>query len=62
MRDSGLLLIQEYPVLGATPDGLADEHVLDVKWPSTDKAFQTYVKDGVLKKFWEQIQFQMFFC
>ena len=44
VRPSGLVLSPEYPVLGASPDGLMpDGSVVEVKCPASEKAFKKYI-------------------
>lgn len=58
---SGLVLMQQYPVLGASPDGRGDDFVVEVKCPSKDKTVKNYLSDGqITPKYQAQIQLQMF--
>lgn len=45
---TGLLLSPNYPLLGASPDAISDEFVVEIKCPFTMKAVSTYVKDGLI--------------
>lgn len=57
---TGLLLSPNYPLLGASPDAISDEFVVEIKCPFTMKAVSTYVKDGLItNKFKAQIHLQM---
>ena len=52
----GLILNQNYPELGASPDGVSDKFVFDVKCPSTEDNVKNYYCDGqFVKKFKAQI-------
>ncbi|XP_046398247.1 uncharacterized protein LOC124165054 [Ischnura elegans] len=42
----GLLLSPTFPILGASPDGLMDHAVVEVKSPSSSKTFKSYVSDS----------------
>jgi len=41
----GIQLSPEYPEFGASPDGLCDEAVIEIKSPSNEKTFKHYVSD-----------------
>lgn len=57
---TGLLLSPDNPIIGASPDAISDEMVVEIKCPSTLKAVNTYVKNGVISnKCNSQIQLQM---
>ncbi|KAB0802565.1 hypothetical protein PPYR_04751 [Photinus pyralis] len=57
----GLMLSGKYPVLGASPDAVNEEFVVEVKCPSSEKAVNAYVtKDNkIVNKYRAQIQLQM---
>ncbi|XP_060802690.1 uncharacterized protein LOC132902277 [Amyelois transitella] len=44
IEEAGLLLNAEYPIFGATPDGLTENYTIEVKYPSTEAAILSYVK------------------
>ena len=55
---TGLILIS--PILGASPDGICNDYVIEIKCPISEKTFKTYVSDNqVTKKFKAQIMLQM---
>lgn len=57
----GLILSNDFPVLGASPDGIAEECIIEIKCPASNKNFKNYVKDRVVaKKYYAQMQ--MFFA
>jgi hypothetical protein len=61
IKKSGFVLING--LLGASPDGVAEAFVVEVKCPTTKKAVSTYIKDGKIQnKFKTQIQCQMLAC
>nr|CAI5829263.1 unnamed protein product [Callosobruchus analis] len=54
---------KEYPIFGASPDGISDEVVIEIKCRASKEAIPRYVvNNDFQKKFWYQIQAQMFFC
>ncbi|XP_050088691.1 uncharacterized protein LOC126572979 [Anopheles aquasalis] len=60
LRPTGLVLDPAYPWMGASPDGIADEFVLEIKCPYTPKTYACYVDVTKLsKKYFAQIQLQM---
>lgn len=59
----GLILRKDYPIFGATPDGITKTHVIEVKCPQKDSKFSNYYSNGQIKnKYKAQIQLQMFFA
>uniref|UniRef100_A0A8D8SYM1 YqaJ viral recombinase domain-containing protein n=1 Tax=Cacopsylla melanoneura TaxID=428564 RepID=A0A8D8SYM1_9HEMI len=46
IQKCGLFINPEWPVLGASPDGLTEKHVFEVKCPSSEKTKINYIKDG----------------
>ncbi|XP_049549320.1 uncharacterized protein LOC125960149 [Anopheles darlingi] len=60
LRPTGLVLDPAHPWMGASPDGIADEFVLEIKCPYTRKTYDCYVDVTKLsKKYFAQIQLQM---
>jgi hypothetical protein len=60
LKKAGLILNHEYPFFGASPDGLSDDFVLEIKCPYTPTTFATYIDVKKLsKKYLAQIQLQM---
>lgn len=58
----GLLLSAKYPEFGASPDGICDDAVIEVKCPMSSKTTENYYSDGKIQnKFKAQIQLQMLF-
>lgn len=57
----GLFLSQECPVIGASPDAINEEYVVEIKCPFLDKTFHNFIDvDGNIKsKYYYQIQMQM---
>lgn len=48
--------------MGASPDGITEQYVIEVKCPLTDKAMCRYIKDNqVPLKYKTQVQLQMHF-
>lgn len=63
VKKAGLFLRKDYPIFGASPDGISSDFVLEVKCPSTEKHVKTYIKDGIVaRKFYFQVQLQMMFA
>lgn len=57
----GLYVCQAYPVIAASPDGKTKDAVIEIKCPTTAKATDTYVKNGVItEKCRAQVQLQMY--
>lgn len=42
-KKCGLLLDSSLPQYGASPDGLLDEYIIEIKCPTTEKTFKTYL-------------------
>lgn len=62
-RRVGFILSKDYPVLGASTDGIAEDCILEIKCPLSNKNIDKYVKEGVVvQKYNAQIQLQMFFA
>ena len=59
---SGLLLDAQYPILGASPDGVGKDFVIEIKCPASMSASSRYVnKSGKISiKYYGQLQLQMF--
>lgn len=57
----GIFLSKHYPIYGASPDGLTDTHVVEVKCPLKEKTVSHYISaDGkICNKPYAQIQLQM---
>ncbi|KAJ8671956.1 hypothetical protein QAD02_003215 [Eretmocerus hayati] len=56
----GFLLIPSLPMVGASPDGISDDFILEVKCPAKTKTVETYVKKGKINpKFKAQMMLQM---
>ncbi|RVE53270.1 hypothetical protein evm_002103 [Chilo suppressalis] len=57
---SGLFLNNKWPMIGASPDGLTDDYVVEIKCPMKQNTFNTYYNNGKLgNKYYAQIQTQM---
>ncbi|XP_053665685.1 uncharacterized protein LOC128714830 [Anopheles marshallii] len=60
LRNAGLMLDPNCPWMGASPDGICDEFVLEIKCPYTAKTHACYVDVNKLApKYYAQIQLQM---
>ncbi|CAG5020930.1 unnamed protein product [Parnassius apollo] len=63
IENCGFFLKPDWPHLGASPDGLTSEYVVEIKCPSTKKGKESFVKNSVIGSKWKaQIQLQMFLC
>lgn len=62
IRQCGLLLDLAYPVFCATPDGLGDDLVVEIKMPATQAEYEQYLvnNETIPAKYFAQIQAQMF--
>jgi len=59
----GIKLSPDLPEFGASPDGLTNEFVVEVKCPRNSKTFSNYVRNGcITPKFMAQVQLQMKMC
>lgn len=60
-QKAGLFLSSDYPILGASPDAINEEVVVEIKCPSSDKTFYNFIDcNGNIKmKYFYQIQLQM---
>lgn len=62
IQKSGLLLSASHPVMGASPDGIGKDFVVEVKCPARESSVGNYVNNGKISdKFLLQIQMQMHF-
>lgn len=60
-KDCGLVLLPSFPVLGASPDAIGNDFIIEVKCPSSLKAFDHFLPNGKInKKCKAQINMQMF--
>lgn len=61
-RECGLLLNESYPYICAAPDGITDDHIVEIKAPKTDEEFEKYLecKETIAPKYMAQIQIQMY--
>nr|XP_018899885.1 PREDICTED: uncharacterized protein LOC109032282 [Bemisia tabaci] len=61
-KKCGLFLSGAYPILGASPDGINDTHVLEIKSPFSEKSYKEYLdkENKVKKRYLAQIQLQMY--
>lgn len=63
IQTAGIFLNKNYPMFGASPDGISTEYCIEIKCPSKDSSIKTYVVNDIIqKKFMYQVQMQMFFA
>lgn len=56
----GFFLLPSFAMLGASPDGVSEKYVVEIKSPSKQKCYKNYLKNGVItEKYKVQIQLQM---
>ncbi|XP_014087262.1 uncharacterized protein [Bactrocera oleae] len=60
--ECGLLLNESYPYICASPDGITDDHIVEIKAPKTDDEFEKYLegRETIAPKYMAQIQIQMY--
>lgn len=64
IQKCGILLSQDYPMIGASPDGITNDAVFEVKCPFSEKTIQKYYDKNQMinNKYRAQIQLQMLFA
>lgn len=63
IMNTGLLLNKEYPVIGASPDGVCTRFAIEIKCPFSERAFSRYKtkENKIAAKYMTQVQIQMHF-
>uniref|UniRef100_A0A1A9W2E3 YqaJ domain-containing protein n=1 Tax=Glossina brevipalpis TaxID=37001 RepID=A0A1A9W2E3_9MUSC len=61
-HECGLLLNESYPYICAAPDGITDDHIVEIKAPRTEQEFEKYLegRETIAPKYMAQIQIQMY--
>lgn len=60
LQNSGFIILRDYPIIGASPDALGSDFIVEVKCPSSEKTFTTYVHNGEINvKYKTQMYLQM---
>jgi len=60
-NDCGLVLLPSFPILGASPDAIGDDFIVEVKCPSSSKTLDHFLPHGKInKKYKAQMNMQMF--
>lgn len=60
IQKCGIIVRSDMPIFGASPDGMTDDHIFEIKCPSKVKTFTNYIDNGVPKeKVFFQMQLQM---
>lgn len=60
-QNVGIKLCEEHVVLGASPDSVSEDYVVEVKCPTSYKTMVNYIGDNIIKnKYKAQIQLQMY--
>lgn len=59
----GLQLKPRYPIFGASPDGITEDYVVEIKCPQSEKNISNYLTKNkqITAKYKAQVQLQMFF-
>lgn len=58
----GFKTSSNHPIMGASPDGITDQYVIEIKCPISQKSMNTYIKEGkILPKHLAQVHMQMLF-
>ena len=62
IQPCGFYTSPECPIMGASPDGITEEHILEIKCPNSEKRMTEYLSNGkVTLKYSTQMQLQMYF-
>lgn len=60
IRETGLAISSDFPIIGASADGLASDFVLEIKCPQNHTTMNNYIKNGIIQsKVLAQLQLQM---
>ncbi|XP_011859043.1 PREDICTED: uncharacterized protein LOC105556559 [Vollenhovia emeryi] len=61
IKGAGLYLLPNYPVLGASPDGITNEYIVEIKCPLNEKTLEKFLsKDKIINpKYIPQMHLQM---
>ena len=63
MKKCGIFLSKNIPIFGASPDGINDTHILEIKSPFKDATIKNYIyKNEITPKCMAQLQLQMCLC
>lgn len=61
IQDCGIFLIPSHPFLGASPDGVGKDFVLEIKCPSSERNVKYYIENGkITERYKAQMMLQMF--
>lgn len=60
LRNSGFIILLDYPIICASPDALGSNFIVEIKCPSSQKTFTTYLNNGEINlKYKIQMYLQM---
>lgn len=63
IKPCGFILSKDYPIFGASPDGITNDMIIEIKCPSKDKTIKNYVVDNTITpRYFAQLQAQMHFA
>ncbi|RVE51656.1 hypothetical protein evm_003628 [Chilo suppressalis] len=63
-KKQGIILKKNLPVFGASPDGISDDYILEIKCPINENTFKKYFDSNYnpSSRYLAQIQMQMYFA
>lgn len=63
IKKCGIVITKRYPMFGASPDGINEEYIFEIKCPWKKGTVENYIDRGVVKdKVFFQMQLQMHMC
>lgn len=61
LKKSGLIILNNNPVFGASPDGIADDFIVEIKCPINNKSLKRYIDNNLVAPAYKaQMDLQMF--
>lgn len=52
----GFIMSNECPIMGASPDGISDDYVVEIKCPTTENTSNKYSQGKIQERYKAQIQ------
>lgn len=61
-ENAGLFIDPEFPLIIAIPDGICENHIVEIKCPATEKDMSRYISEGeqLSPKYYTEMQVQMY--
>ena len=60
IKKCGFKIVPSHPIFGASPDGIGENYILEIKCPISNQTFKNYLCNGqVMDKFKSQMMLQM---